>query len=48
MTTAAWFGIFLSVELLIIGIAYAFQRDWSHCGYYVSASVLNVFVVLMN
>jgi len=45
---AAWFGIALSVELLVIGIAYACYRDWPHCGYYVSAAVLNIFVVLMK
>lgn len=32
----------------LIGIAYGCCRDWPHCGYYVSAAVLNVFVVLMK
>lgn len=43
-----WAATALSVELLGIGIAYAFQRDWPHCGYYVSAAVLNGFVVSMS
>ena len=48
MTYGAWMGLGLSVYLLLVGIAYAFARDWSHCGYYVSAAVLNLFVVMMK
>lgn len=48
MSAASWFGVVLSAELLIIALAYGWNRDWPHCGYYVSASVLNAFVVAMG
>ena len=38
----------LIVEYCIIALAYAFQRDWARCGYFVSAAGISISVLGMR
>lgn len=38
----------LIVQYVVIAVAYAWQRDWARCGYFVSAAGISVSVLGMR
>jgi len=39
---------FLIVEYVVLALAYAWQRDWPRCGYFVSAAGISLSVLGMR
>lgn len=44
----AIFPILIMAESVVAGLIYAWQGQWAHAGYWISAAILALFVTLMK